>query len=123
MKSKDNISGICILGILILLVLLPLAAVLFQIVCPGLQLQKFDLRNLSMLLQVFTKPLWKKAFLNSFSLSIGTTVIGLMLAIVLAAIRVKYVFWGAKMIDFISWILMIMPSFILAQGWVFCRCI
>lgn len=123
MKSKDNISGICILGILILLVLLPLAAVLFQIVCPGLQLQKFDLRNLSMLLQVFTKPLWKKAFLNSFSLSIGTTVIGLMLAIVLATIRVKYVFWGAKMIDFISWILMIMPSFILAQGWVFCRCI
>lgn len=119
MKSKDNISGICILGILILLVLLPLAAVLFQIVCPGLQLQKFDLRNLSMLLQVFTKPLWKKAFLNSFSLSIGTTVIGLMLAIVLATIRVKYVFWGAKMIDFISWILMIMPSFILAQGWVY----
>lgn len=119
MKSRDNISGIGILGVLILLVLLPLVAVLFQIVCPSLQLENFDLSNLSMLLDVFTRPLWKKAFLNSLSLSLGTTVIGLILAILLATIRVKYDFFGAKIIDLISWVLMIMPSFILAQGWVY----
>lgn len=119
MKSRDNVSGISILGILILLVLLPLVAVLFQIVCPSLQLENFDLSNLSMLMDVFTRPLWKKAFVNSLSLSLGTTVIGLILAILLVTIRVKYDFFGAKIIDLISWVLMIMPSFILAQGWVY----
>ncbi len=119
MKSRENISGICILGILIILVLLPLVAVLFQVACPGLQLEEFNIKNLSLILEVFTRNLWKKAFLNSFFLSIGTTVIGLVLAAFLAHIRVKYQFPGAKLLDLISWILMIMPSFILAQGWVY----
>ncbi|MGN0432640.1 MAG: ABC transporter permease [Lachnospiraceae bacterium] len=119
MKRRDNISGICILGVLIILVLLPLVAVLFQIVCPGLQPEKFDIKNLSLILGVFTRNLWKKAFLNSFFLSMGTTIIGLILAAVLAHIRVQYQFPGAKLLDLISWILMIVPSFILAQGWVY----
>ena len=55
MKRRDNISGICILGVLIILVLLPLVAVLFQIVCPGLQPEKFDIKNLSLILGVFTR--------------------------------------------------------------------
>ena len=78
MKSKDNAAGFGILAILILLVLLPLAAVLFQVVCPGLQIEKFDPSNLKLVLDVFVRPLWKKAFFNSFFLSIGTTVIGLL---------------------------------------------
>ncbi|MGN1148961.1 MAG: ABC transporter permease, partial [Lachnospiraceae bacterium] len=119
MKSKDNAAGICILGILFLLVLLPLAAVLFQVICPGLQIEKFDLKNASLILDVFIRPLWKKAFLNSFFLSIGTTAIGLILAAFLAHIRVKYQFAGAKLLDLASWVLMIVPSFILAQGWVY----
>lgn len=119
MKSKDNTAGVCILGILIILVLLPLAAVLFQVICPGLQLENFDINNLALLLDVFKRPLWKKAFLNSFFLSIGTTMIGLILAAFLAHIRVKYSFIGAKLLDLASWILMIVPSFILAQGWVY----
>ncbi|MBO4982334.1 MAG: iron ABC transporter permease [Lachnospiraceae bacterium] len=119
MKSRDNVSGICILGILIVLVLLPLAAVLFQVVCPGMEPEKFDLKNLSLLLDVFVRKLWKKAFLNSLFLSLGTTAAGLVLAAFLAHIRVKYRFPGAKMLDMVSWILMIVPSFILAQGWVY----
>ena len=96
MKSRENAAGVGILGILGILVLLPLAAVLFQILCPGLQLEKFDLKNLSLVLDVFVRPLWKKAFLNSFFLSSGTTVIGLVLAAVLAHIRTRYQFAGAK---------------------------
>lgn len=60
MKSKDNASGICILGIMILLVLLPLVAVLFQVICPGLQIENFNIKNLALLLDVFVRPLWKK---------------------------------------------------------------
>ena len=41
MKSRENAAGIGISGILILLVLLPLAAVLFQVVCPDLQIKNF----------------------------------------------------------------------------------
>lgn len=119
MKNRDNTAGFGILAILTILVLLPLAAVLFQIVCPNLDLKNFDLSNLSLLLQVFVRPLWKKAFLNSVSLSVGTTIAGLVLAALLAHVRVHYAFPGAKLIDVVSWILMIVPSFILAQGWVY----
>ena len=119
MKSKDNVAGIGILGILILLVLLPLVTVLFQVICPGLEFSKFNLKNLCLVLDVFTRPLWKKAFLNSFFLSCGTTIIGLLLAAVLAHFRVKYQYAGARILDLTAWILMIIPSFILAQGWVY----
>lgn len=119
MKNRDNTAGFSILGILTVLVLLPLAAVLFQVICPGLDFRKLDLSNLSLLFQVFVRPLWKKAFFDSFFLSVGTTIMGLILAAFLAHIRVHYAFWGARMIDVCSWILMIVPSFILAQGWVY----
>lgn len=119
MKRKDNAAGICILGILILLVLLPLVTVLFQVICPGLSAEKFNLSNLTLLLDVFKRPLWKKAFFNSFFLSCGTTVLGLFIAALLAHFRVKYKFAGAKLLDLTAWVLMIIPSFILAQGWVY----
>lgn len=119
MNNRDNTAGLGILGILIILVLLPLAAVLFQVICPGLNIEKFNLKNLALVLDVFVRPLWKKAFCNSLFLSVGTTAIGLILAAFLAHIRVKYRFFGAKILDLVSWILMIVPSFILAQGWVY----
>lgn len=119
MNNRDNTVGLGILGILIILVLLPLAAVLFQVICPELNIEKFNLKNLALVLDVFVRPLWKKAFCNSLFLSVGTTAIGLILAAFLAHIRVKYRFFGAKILDLVSWILMIVPSFILAQGWVY----
>ena len=80
MKLKENIAGFGVLGILTVLVLLPLAAVLAQVVCPGLSLDKFDAGNLRLVLDVFVRPLWKKAFFNSAGLSLATTVFGLLLA-------------------------------------------
>lgn len=119
MNTRENTTGFGILSILILLVLLPLAAVLFQVVCPGLEIRNFHLSNLALVADVFKRPLWKKAFLNSFFLSAATTVPGVILAAFLAHIRVKYDFFGAGLLDMASWILMIVPSFILAQGWVY----
>ena len=60
MKWKENVAGSLILAILILLVLLPLITVLLQVVCPGLTLSEFDPGNLSLILDVFTRPLWKR---------------------------------------------------------------
>ena len=119
MKLRENIAGSLVLAILTILVLLPLVTVLIQVVCPGLTLSELDLGNLSLVLDVFVRPLWKKAFINSAAMSLCTTAVGLLLAGVLAHIRVKYDFPLAKLLDIVSWILMIMPSFILAQGWVY----
>ena len=119
MKLKENIAGFTILAILTVLVLLPLAAVLIQVIWPGFLPDSFKPDNLKLMLDVFVRPLWRKAFLNSASLSLATTAAGLLLAAVLAGIRVRYDFPLARLLDIVSWILMIVPSFILAQGWVF----
>lgn len=119
MKNRDNRISSGVFAILFILVLLPLVAVLFQIVCPGLELEEFDIANLSILGDVFTRPLWRKAFLNSLSLAAGTTCMGLLVAAILAWVRTQYQFPGAKLIDLAAWVLMIIPSFILAQGWVY----
>ena len=99
MKLKENIAGFGVLGILTVLVLLPLAAVLAQVVCPGLSLDKFDAGNLRLVLDVFVRPLWKKAFFNSAGLSLATTVFGLLLAGALAHVRVRYEFPLARLLD------------------------
>ena len=119
MKSRESRISNGVFAILFILVLLPLAAVLFQIVCPGLEIDEFSLENISILGDVFTRPLWRKALFNSLALAGGTTVCGLIVAAVLAWIRVKYRFKGAKILDITAWALMIIPSFILAQGWVY----
>ena len=119
MKLRENIAGSLILAILTILVLLPLLTVLIQVVCPGLSLEELNLGNLNLVLDVFVRPLWRRAFINSASMSLCTTIAGLILAGFLAQIRVKYNFPLAKLLDIVSWIRMIMPSFILAQGWVF----
>ena len=92
MKLRENISGSLILAILTILVLLPLVTVLLQVVCPGLSLEDFDPGNLSLLLDVFVRPLWKRAFINSATMSLCTTVAGLLVAGILAHIRVRYDF-------------------------------
>ena len=92
MKLRENIAGSLVLAILTILVLLPLVTVLIQVVCPGLTLSELDLGNLNLVLDVFVRPLWKKAFINSATMSLCTTVLGLLLAGVLAHIRVKYDF-------------------------------
>lgn len=119
MKSRESRISNGVFAILFILVLLPLAAVLFQIVCPGLEIDEFSLENISILGDVFTRPLWRKALFNSLALAGGTTVCGLVVAAVLAWTRVKYRFKGAKILDITAWTLMIIPSFILAQGWVY----
>ncbi|MFF2090531.1 ABC transporter permease [Paenibacillus sp. NPDC058174] len=118
LKAQGNRTGWLVLAVLFLLILLPLAAVVIQVLLPGVFFGNLEIGNLSLLLDVFRRPLWYVSLKNSVVLGIGTTVLGTMLGVALAMVRSKWTFPTAKLLDIAVWILIITPSFILAQGWV-----
>lgn len=117
--QAEGAIGWIVLSVLAVLIILPLGSVLLQIVSPGFfgNTEKAD--GMSLLFEVFEKPLWYKALGNSMSLGIWTTLFGTAFGAFLANFRVKWEFKTAKLLDIAAWILMIMPSFIIAQGWVY----
>lgn len=117
--QAEGAIGWIVLSVLAVLIILPLGDVLLQIVSPGFfgNTEKAD--GMSLLFEVFEKPLWYKALGNSMSLGIWTTFFGTVFGAFLANFRVKWEFKTAKLLDIAAWILMIMPSFIIAQGWVY----
>lgn len=119
--QAEGAIGWIVLSVLAVLIILPLGSVLLQIVSPGFfgNTEKAD--GMSLLFEVFEKPLWYKALGNSMSLGIWTTFFGTAFGAFLANFRVKWEFKTAKLLDIAAWILMIMPSFIIAQGWVYFR--
>lgn len=116
--TQGNRTGWLVLAVLFLLILLPLAAVVIQVLLPGVFFGHFELGNLSLLLDVFRRPLWYVSLKNSVILGIGTTVLATMVGTAIAMARANWAFPGAKLLDFAVWILIITPSFLLAQGWV-----
>lgn len=119
MKRNSQLMGHTLLVTLLILVILPLFFVLAQILFPGLKAEAFDLTNILTIFDVFEKRAWMSALKNSVKLGMGTTLCALLLSIFLAHIRVSYQFPLAKAIDISAWILLIVPSFILAQGWIY----
>ncbi|WP_214627383.1 ABC transporter permease [Paenibacillus agaridevorans] len=103
---------------LLILVLYPLLAVVIQVLLPGVFFGNWVIGDLSLLLEIFKRPLWQKSLENSLLLGIGTTLIGTLLGGVLATVRSTWRFPTAGLLDAAVWLLLIMPSFILAQGWV-----
>jgi len=116
-RSRDRL-GWPVSLILFVLVLYPLAAVMIQVLLPGVFFGNWQLGDLSLLLDVFHRPLWQKSLENSLLLGIGTTVLGTLLGGCLAMLRASWSFPTAKLLDASVWLLLITPSFILAQGWV-----
>ncbi|WP_246096529.1 ABC transporter permease [Paenibacillus sinopodophylli] len=104
--------------LLFILVLYPLAAVIIQVLLPGVFFGNWQLGNLSLLLEIFHRPLWQKSLENSVLLGLGTTLLATLLGGVLATVRTNWSFPTAKLLDGAVWLLLITPSFILAQGWV-----
>lgn len=104
--------------LLFILVLYPLAAVIIQVLLPGVFFGNWQLGDLRLLLEIFHRPLWQKSLENSLLLGIGTTVLGTLLGGCLAMIRSSWSFPTARLLDASVWMLLITPSFILAQGWV-----
>lgn len=116
--TNGNRMGWLVLAVLFLLILLPLAAVIVQVLLPGIFFGQLVFGDLSLLLEIFRRPLWMASFKNSVFLGIGTTVFATILGGSLAMIRAQWSFSTAKMLDLANWLLIITPSFILAQGWV-----
>ncbi|MBW7456632.1 iron ABC transporter permease, partial [Paenibacillus sepulcri] len=115
---SPNFLGWLVSAILALLILYPLAAVMIQVVFPGVFFGDWNPGNLSLLLDVFSRPLWRQSMLNSLLLAGGTTVFATLLGGGLAMLRSSWSFPTARWLDLSVWVLLITPSFILAQGWV-----
>ncbi|MGG6310254.1 ABC transporter permease [Paenibacillus macerans] len=104
--------------LMFVLVLYPLLAVIIQVLLPGVFFGHWEIGDLRLLLEIFRRPLWQKSLENSVVLACGTTVLATLLGGILATIRSSWHFPTAKLLDAAVWVLLIMPSFILAQGWV-----
>ncbi|MFD0673235.1 ABC transporter permease [Cohnella sp. GCM10027633] len=118
MLKQENRTGWLMLAVLFLLILLPLAAVVIQVLLPGVFFGSLKIGDLSLLLDVFRRPLWYASLQNSVTLGIGTTLLGTALGTALAMVRRRWAFPTARLLDLAVWLLLITPSFILAQGWV-----
>ncbi|THF78820.1 iron ABC transporter permease [Cohnella fermenti] len=116
--AYGNRTGWLVLAVLVLLILLPLAAVIVQVLLPGVFFGNWELGDLSLLLEIFRRPLWYQSLKNTLTLGIGTTVFATVLGGALATVRAQWKFPAAKLLDVTVWLLIITPSFILAQGWV-----
>ncbi|PMH45046.1 hypothetical protein BCU68_11330 [Vibrio sp. 10N.286.49.B3] len=102
------------LFILSLLVLLPMLMVVLQPLLLWLEVGS-DAVGLG---EIFQRPLWMASLKNSLYLSIGAGIIGGLMGAMLAVARHSYQFAGSRYVDLVVWMILIIPSFVIAQGWV-----
>ncbi len=117
-RLNQNRLGWFVSLALCILVLFPLAAVIVQVLLPGVFFGDWKLGDLRLLLELFNRPLWLKSLENSVLLASGTTLLATLLGGMLAMARATWRFPTARLLDAAVWGLLITPSFILAQGWV-----
>ncbi|MCQ1059609.1 iron ABC transporter permease [Photobacterium sp. ZSDE20] len=112
--SPDQILGLSILFILGLLVLLPMLMVVLQPVLQWVEVGS----NAVGLGEIFQRRLWMASLQNSLYLSVGAGLLGGVMGAMLAIARHSYRFPGSRYVDLIVWCILIIPSFVIAQGWV-----
>tara|TARA_R110000868_G_scaffold199758_2_gene446754 strand:+ start:293318 stop:295072 length:1755 start_codon:yes stop_codon:yes gene_type:complete len=113
-----DVLGWVLLGILLVLVGLPLVFVLLQSVFPGIGLTREWGFQPELLAEIVNRPLWQRSLTNSLLLASGAMLLGGGLGFSLALLRHTVRFPGARLLDVAAWVLLVSPSFILAQGWV-----
>lgn len=118
MPRPDTLLGIAISLFLLILVAAPMALVLVQAVVPGILQGDFTFVGLSNLQELFNRRLWRVSLMNSLYLSSYTAIFGTLIGASLAIIRHQYPIVGATALDLCAWAMLIMPSFIIAQGWI-----
>ncbi|MFY0665943.1 MAG: iron ABC transporter permease [Natronospirillum sp.] len=118
LPRPDTLLGIGISLFLLVLVAAPMVLVLAQAFMPGILKGDFHFVGLSNLQELFNRRLWRVSLMNSLYLSGNTALWGTLLGTLLAVIRHQTRIVGATALDLCAWALLIMPSFIIAQGWI-----
>jgi iron(III) transport system permease protein len=110
--------GLAVVAALVVLVLGPMAAVLLQAFIPGAFSGQPTGIGLGGLMEIFERPLWRRALWNSLFLATVAAIIGGLMGSGLAILRhgTRPVLGPA--LDVAAWAIIILPSFILAQGWI-----
>lgn len=104
--------------LLFVCIFLPLLAVFLNAIVPGIFFGKPVFNGFGVLFEIFDRPLWYVSLRNSLVLGLGAATLGTMLGGILASIRAKWEFAAGRWLDLAAWVLLIAPSFIIAQGWV-----
>lgn len=118
MNASEARYGGGVTLLLFLFIFLPLLAVLLNVIFPGLFFGQVQSSSLFLVGEIFHRPLWRQSLLNSIVLALGTATLGTLIGGVLATIRARWDFAAAKLLDLAAWVLLIAPSFMIAQGWV-----
>ncbi|XID95157.1 ABC transporter permease [Paenibacillaceae bacterium WGS1546] len=118
MRTADSRWGGGVTLLLLVFIFLPLLAVLANAVFPGLFFGQARFDGFGLVGEIFRRPLWRQSMINSVTLALGAATLGTALGGALATIRARWSFAAAKWIDLTAWVLLIAPSFMIAQGWV-----
>ncbi|TVQ29615.1 MAG: iron ABC transporter permease [Geminicoccaceae bacterium] len=116
--DADGVLAWLVTVALFVLIAAPLGAVVVQAFVPGLFYGDRTFQGFGYLLELFERRLWRVSLYNSLTLAGGTAIFGTALGCALALLRHGYRFPLARTLDTAAWALLIMPSFIVAQGWV-----
>lgn len=117
LRSEDWL-GLAVVAALVILVLAPMATVIIQAFIPGLFSGQTKSVGISGLLEVFERPLWQRSLMNSLFLAGIAAVIGALMGTGLAIMRHSSRMVLGPALDIAAWAIIILPSFILAQGWI-----
>lgn len=116
--APEDWLGIAVVAALVVLVLAPMAAVLLQAFVPGAFSGQSRGIGFGGLLEIFERPLWRRALWNSMFLATIAAVIGGLMGSGLAILRHSSRLALGPALDVAAWAIIILPSFILAQGWI-----
>lgn len=109
--------GLAVVLALFLLVLAPLGSVLVQAFVPGLFSRQASQPGFSGLAEVFSRPLWQRSLTNSLFLATIAACLGGAMGTGLALLRQSPHLRLGGALDLAAWAVIILPSFLLAQGW------
>ncbi|WP_458127075.1 ABC transporter permease [Paenibacillus sp. Z3-2] len=118
MRNPGTRWGVGIALILFIVIFLPLLAVLLNAFLPGLFFGEIRFQGLGLLGEIFNRPLWRQSLMNSMWLGVGTALLGTLFGTCLAMVRARWNYAAGRLLDAGVWLLLIMPSFMLAQGWI-----
>ncbi|MFP4148549.1 MAG: ABC transporter permease [Nitriliruptoraceae bacterium] len=116
--TSTDALGWAVTLLLAVAVIAPLAAVVLQVAFPGLLFGQQTVGDAASLADLWQRPLWRVSLRNSLVLATGTALLGTLLGAGLALVRATWSFRGQQLVDVMAWTLIVMPSFVIAQGWV-----